>query len=531
MKKISLFILGIMFFTNVFSNTFYIDPVNGSALGNGTIVSPWKTLEEVISNDLIESNSFVLPYDQNNPLLIPKNTGAPIQAGDTLMLYTGLHGTITLVNYINNQNIVIMNVPDNTPVFNKLHLQSGKNWIIQGVEISSEPYGNYINDKLVFLESHNWQGPVSNIRISDCKIYSTTTPWQDSTSWITKVSDGIIIRGDSVYIFNNEILNIGFGISMRGDYITSSGNTITNFSADGIRLVGSNSIVEKNIIKNCYSVDSNHDDGIQSFTTGGLVVDNNIVRQNIILNYEDPNQPLLGDLQGIGCFDGPFNNWTVENNLVVVNHWHGISFYGLTNSEIINNTVLDPTPAVSPGPSWIKIEDLTGYPSSGCIMKNNVTNDIIVTSNTTTGNNATLPTLSDYALNFVDHSAYDFHLIQSSPLIDVADNTISPAVDLDDNVRPSGIMPDIGAYEYQHSSSINDVSNEALVIYPNPIALGSNIVINDSDVKTVRLFDTSGRLIYTIENTNEINTDAIGKGMFIIYVESTKIYRQKILIN
>jgi hypothetical protein len=120
-----------------------------------------------------------------------------------------------------------------------------------------------LNNKLVFLESHGWQGPVSNIKIENCNIYSTTTAWTDTTNWIIKASDGIVIKGDSINIIDNNFLNVHFGVSMRGDYILSSGNSITNFSGDGIRLVGSNNIVEKNIIKNCYAVDSNHDDGIQ----------------------------------------------------------------------------------------------------------------------------------------------------------------------------------------------------------------------------------------------------------------------------
>ena len=83
------------------------------------------------------------------------------------MLYSGLHGDINLVNYINDQNITVMSVTGNNPIFKKLHIQGGKNWVFSGITISSEPYETYLNDKLVFLESHNWQGPVSSIRIEN----------------------------------------------------------------------------------------------------------------------------------------------------------------------------------------------------------------------------------------------------------------------------------------------------------------------------------------------------------------------------
>ena len=51
-----------------------------------------------------------------------------------------------------------------------------------------------------------------------------------------------------------------------------------------------------------------------------------MLRGNLFINFENPNQPLKGTLQGIGCFDGFFVDWVVENNVVVTNHWHGISF-------------------------------------------------------------------------------------------------------------------------------------------------------------------------------------------------------------
>jgi hypothetical protein len=524
-KNIISIVLGMILFSNVYSNTFHIDPINGSNSGNGTISSPWKTLEEVISTNLIESKSYLTPYDANNPQLIIKNAGAPIKAGDTLVLYSGLHGEIYLVNYINDQNINVINAQGNIPIFKKLHIQAGKNWIFNGIDISSEPYNSYLNDKLVFLESHDWQGPVSNIKIENCNIYSTTTAWTDTTNWITKASDGIVIKGDSINIIDNNFSNVHFGVSMRGDYILSSGNSITNFSGDGIRLVGSNNIVEKNIIKNCYAVDSNHDDGIQSFTTGGLVVDNNIVRQNTILNYEDPNQALLGDLQGIGCFDGPFHNWIVENNLIVVNHWHGISFYGFINGKIINNTVLDPAPTLSPGPTWIKVEDDAGNPSSACVVMNNVANTISVTANTTVGNNTTLQTLSDYASNFVDYSNDDFHLIQTSSLIDAADITIAPAIDLEGNTRPSGPFPDIGAYEYQFSLSIEDIDNQIFKIYPNPFVNYVEIV-GKAIESEISIYDVNGRLVKKFNNISipsRLNLNNLKNGMYFVEI-TDKLY-------
>lgn len=129
-------------------------------------------------------------------------------------------------------------------------------------------------------------------------------------------------------IENNYLKNVVMGITASGDHIHAINNVIENFSADGMRMQGNDILFEGNTIMNCYDVDENHDDGIQSFIIGEGVFRNNIIRSNIILNYVDQDQKLLGALQGIGCFDGFYENWLIENNVVIVNHWHGITLLG-----------------------------------------------------------------------------------------------------------------------------------------------------------------------------------------------------------
>ena len=521
------------------ATVFYVDPVNGSDTGDGSYASPWQTLEQVVTNNLIESLAYVTPYDPDNPQIVGKNIGAPIQPGDTIMLYSGMHGEIFLRNYINNDFITIKAVSNNTPILKKIHFQGGEKWRLEGLTISSEPYGVYINEKLIHIESHGWQGPVSLIDVTNCHIYSTSNPWTSADEWVTKASNGIMIIGDSINIINNTIENIRMGINMRGNFMQVSENSIVNFSGDGIRILGSNNLVESNIIKNCYAVDENHDDGIQSFALGVIIVDNNIVRRNTILNYEDPNQPLLGSLQGIGCFDGFYNNWIVENNLIIVDHWHGISFYGANNCHIINNTVLDPSPDITPGPSWIKIEDLDGIPSANCVVKNNVSNSMAINpnSNTTIGNNTSLITYNDYGNNFIDYVNNDFHLSENSILIDNADMSVSPNIDLDEVLRPQGDTSDIGAYEYVFPLSSNGfIHEEYFSIYPNP---STNLINIDGESKSVniKLFDTLGKEISSYSNKKlpfSMDVQSLTKGIYFVQIsnsENLKIFSYKIIKN
>lgn len=515
--------------TSLLGSTFYIDPINGDIGNDGSETSPWSTLQEVIDNNMIESyKNSPLPYDPLANILVVNNPNGIVKGGDTLLLRNGLHGNILIRNYNNLEIITVKNDEGhNNAVLEKLQIQGGRNWKFEGLEISSEPYGNYLNGILVFFESHGFQGPVSHIDISNCRVFSTETPWTEAQDWIDKSSHGIYANGDSINVFNNTVSNVNMGISAKGDYIIAKNNKVINFSGDGMRILGSYILFESNTIKNCYDVDENHDDGIQSFTTTGLVVDNNTIRNNIIINFEDPNQPLRGPLQGIGCFDGWYNNWVIENNLICVDHWHGISLYGANNCRIINNTVLDPTPQVTPGMSWIRIDDhAPGSPSTNCVVKNNVSNNFVVTAET--GNNVALTTLDEYAVHFPLYENIDYHLAPSSSLIDAADDLVAPAFDLDFFPRPAGAASDIGCYEYHTTVGVENISSSHMAdikLYPNPV---------DEEL----IIDIEGSISWLITNalgqvllggtSKKINVSALPSGIYFLKIGSvSKVFVKK----
>ena len=63
---------------------FYVDPVTGSAAGDGSASRPWRTIQEVFDAGLVESRQWAqLPYTQQSEL-VPRNAGAPVRAGDTV---------------------------------------------------------------------------------------------------------------------------------------------------------------------------------------------------------------------------------------------------------------------------------------------------------------------------------------------------------------------------------------------------------------------------------------------------------------
>ncbi|HFC00804.1 MAG TPA: hypothetical protein ENJ53_08380, partial [Phaeodactylibacter sp.] len=100
------------------------------------MANPWKTLQEVVEQNLIESyQNTIHPYDPDNIQLAIKNEGAPIKAGDTLVLLNGLHGELVLANYNNTKTITIIAAEGQTPIVKKVLMQACKNWKLEGLTI------------------------------------------------------------------------------------------------------------------------------------------------------------------------------------------------------------------------------------------------------------------------------------------------------------------------------------------------------------------------------------------------------------
>jgi hypothetical protein len=295
--------------------------------------------------------------------------------------------------------------------------------------------------------SHNWQGPIANLILNACSLYSVedVSAWT-ADDWNRMACNGISVRGDSILILNNHVRNTDFGLSISGNNSIAFNNTIENFSGDGLRGLGNDLLFERNTVKNCYDVNENHDDGFQSWSINDDPPRERVVlRGNLIINYEDPDQPLRGTLQGIGCFDGPYIDWVVENNVVITDHWHGITLSGAFNCRIVNNTVIDPN-SQDPGPCWIRISDhKDGTHSANCLIRNNIAASISAGEGVTADHNFLL---QDPAALFVDWQARDLRLIPGAPVIDSGSADLAPETDFDGTARPQGQGIDIGAFEY-----------------------------------------------------------------------------------
>lgn len=446
--------------------------------------------------EIIVSNSTELQNAINN-----------VQGGDTISLQSGNYGNLIISGKNNNSFVTIRGYAGATPVFSSISIHNSSYWKIFGVDIKPRYSTGADGTEAVDLDG-------SYLTVENCIInYSDNiSGWTDS-NWLARTGNGIIMDGDHLNVVNNIITAIDHGIACSANYSLVSHNMIINFRGDGIRGLDDDVVYEYNTIKNEYDVDDNHDDGFQSWSygSGGVgtgVVKNVTLRGNTIINFEDPNQPFRGNLQGIGLFDGMFENWLVENNLIITDHWHGISFYGAINCKIINNTVIDNDLIPSPDP-WIMVNDhKNGTPSSGVIVRNNIATDYSITGGVTEDHNIeiTMSNASPYFLN-PSGGIGDYHLNSTSPVIDAGSGDEAPTIDKDGVIRPQGSGWDLGAYEYSGTSSVvtSEELPEEFVLYqnyPNPFNPITKIryQIPKKSKAVIKIYDILGSEVLTLLN-------------------------------
>jgi MYXO-CTERM domain-containing protein len=416
--------------------TFYVDPQNGSDSGSGSKASPFKTLQTVVDS--------------------------VAKAGDTILLLSGYYGLLTINGRQNTQHVTIAAAPGAKARFPRVLVRDSSYWTLRGLDVSPSYAPTYSKQTMIELQSYNQKGPLEEIVVEDCVLRSVpdVSGWSDS-DWNNKAASGIGVGGTKMTIRNNKVENVNFGISVGATHSLIKGNLVKNFSGDGMRGLGDHTVFEGNTVKNCYDVNANHDDGFQSWTKGsdgkvgtGQVV-GVVLRGNLIINYEDPKQPYRGTLQGIGMFDGTFVDWVIENNVIITDHWHGITLMGAKNCRVVNNTVIDLN-TTSPGPPWIRVTNhKDGTPPSGCLVRNNLATAFTSASTGVTEDHNIKVT--SYADHFVDAAGHDLRLIATSAAIDSGSSQNAPVVDFDGVARPQGKAIDVGAFEW-HKGPLPDAA-------------------------------------------------------------------------
>jgi hypothetical protein len=429
---------------------YYCDPVNGSMSNPGTSGSPWSKLEDVFA------------------------AGKTFASGDVIYLRNGHHGHPVISN-ANSGTVTIRPQPGHNPTLKHVTFDSpAKNWGLSGLTISPETSGTPPTTALVFIDAG-----CSNITVEDCFLYcaSDTSGWT-ANDWNTKTRSAVATYGAYTTVRRTVMRNVANGIASMPEAHHSlfSQNLIENFCKDGIIGLSDDTVYEYNVVRNSYNLgDSMHRDGFQSYSyqnktkpygqPGWGIVSNVTLRGNAFISQTDPNQPFSTEdghnMHGIGCFDGMYQNWVVENNLVANGNSMGITFLGAWDCRIVNNTVV-----INPFKSWKqpgempKIEvsahkqggPYSNVPSQNNLIRNNIAWDRKYWNsyNFVSDHNIWVAQLNNNFASgyFVNFAGFDFRPLGGGPLIDAGSPSLAPSIDIAGNPRPYGATHDIGAYEY-----------------------------------------------------------------------------------
>lgn len=491
---------------NIYSVNYYCDPLNGNMSNNGSISSPWGSLEDVF------------------------NQGITFTGGDVVYLLDGNHGFPKIAG-TNTSNVEIKPLNGHSPTIERIRIgnvSNASNWLLNGLTIESENTSQYpIN--LIDLYPNTINITVNNCTISSNKI---TSSW-NRNDWRTKTNNGILAKGTGHNFTNNNIKNIAIGITMSSTFSNFVDNTIQYFSIDGIRGLGDDcAYIGNSILDNIsvYYYGENHYDGFQSYSccpVGSDIVNNVIIKQNTIINCTDNTRQFRGSMQGIGCFDGMYNNWTIENNVIIIDNWHGITLSGATNCKIANNTIIDPYDVSyqdpndpqqfgNLGPAYIRVtaHKSDGGTYNGTLSSNNtIINNLVpsLANDANVGivtNNILLGASSNYANYFVNYNNFDLHLIANAVAIDAGTNTNAPLVDIESNNRPQGNGTDVGAYEYNSCNTNFSINAPA----QTSICEGDNIVLTTDANTTVSWSNNVTDNVPFSPTTTQTYTATVGSG-------------------
>lgn len=438
MKPIRNILILLFVSTSLFAADYYCDPVNGKPNNDGSLSKPWRTLQEVVASN------------------------HQFEGGDNIYLLNGNHGEVRL-NGIYTQYLSIQAYENHSPSIQSLII--GADSPTMRLRFSNINFGDVLsaNQPIISISEQS-----KLIQILYCDIHSieNSKAWTKQ-DWKEHARTGMQIGGERHRILFNRFYNLKSGIINTSKQTNFQSNSIHYFTENGIQTNGDNCVFENNLIKNSVNLSEGSTAAMifppkKSVAADALsIIKLNTVRGNIIYNYTNYQRKLLGSLMGIVSFDNVLDMCTFENNLVVCDHWHGITLFNINNSKVLNNTVVDPylgtiyedetredyAKPLGPVRLWLenKIPELAGNVVANNLVSASIYKDVegVIENNPVVGS-----TYAELDETFHDWEYLDFRLKAQSPFVNAGVETYFPSVDAVGAPRKAELMINPGAYEY-----------------------------------------------------------------------------------
>lgn len=384
-----------------------------------------------------------------------------LKGGDVVVLSSGYYGTLFIKNKKNKSKVTIKSGAGESASFDRIVIEGSAEWKLEKLRISGAGSKEPVRNSLVQLEGDNEKIVLEQLKISSV---DSILKWQ-VTDWKAKAADGIIINGGrEIVVRDNQIKNIRNGIRVVSDNSTIEKNVIENFSGDGILGAGNQVSYKYNRIQNCYKVFNKDSDALQFWSIGkegkpgkGISY-KGVVLGNFILSTDDAKRKSTCSLRGISMYDGMYDGWLIENNVIQVNNWRGITVYGSNKLTIVHNTLFNPYDLAKGQPRIDIRHHKNGSVSLDNIVINNIVSKVIAKKASVVNVGNLSPDNAE--LLFADYKKYDLRPRQGSKAVDGAitpryfsalSNLQYPFLTGKDAAgisRPQGRGRDIGAYEW-----------------------------------------------------------------------------------
>ncbi|TGD61792.1 right-handed parallel beta-helix repeat-containing protein [Tabrizicola sp. WMC-M-20] len=387
-----------------------------------------------------------------------------VLGGDTLLLQDGLHDRMFIDGPKFTSPVTIKAKTPHKASIDTIGLRNANGITFQDLTVISTPAYNF---PLIRTEDTTSHLVFDNLDVRSVANIDNVLSWSQ-TEWLANRRHGIWLYGTDSRVSNSTVRAVQGGIWSNGTRNEILNNKVTNLSGDGLRGTTRN-IVRGNHVSNFFRVDTDHIDGFQSISGTTNPVTGLVIESNSILEWtHSTSNPLQTSIQGLGLFDGFYDDVLIQNNIISISAHHGIGIYGGRTGKVVNNTVVHRSGNPEKYP-WIGIfNHKNGTPSTDMLVANNVAMAFSGASDTNRNVLIDNQVILYPAQAFQDVTKFNYEPKSDSGLIDSGNAKHAPAVDFNGILRPQGAGPDKGAFEAASASVAPPIIYETPTSAPAP---------------------------------------------------------------